>query len=166
MSPARVLRERALAELMRWRRGLTAEERSRLRSAREDGRLVLVGLPIDDASELETWRDELREYVQNRDDLVFHLEERTWHICRAHPLARTIIVAGLIPAAFACGWRACPFGSAARGRPVQLVAVPWAHAQADRRRCCRSSSARPAPVLRVWIVGLLMRGGDCANLAL
>ncbi|MDX2088361.1 MAG: hypothetical protein SFX73_10950 [Kofleriaceae bacterium] len=122
------LKERAQRELVRWRRGLSADERQQLRTAREEGRLVLVGLLVDDACELETWRDELREYVQNHEDLVFHLEERTWHICRAHPVAHAVVATGVVPAGVTCGNRTCPFASA---RPMQLVAVARSTRRSD-----------------------------------
>jgi len=74
---------------------------------------------------LLTWTDDLREYVQTREGLVFHLEDRTFHICRSHPLARTVIETGVSAANFECPRAECPFAAASRcagGRAVQLVA--------------------------------------------
>ena len=121
------LERRARAELARWRRTVPARVRADLANRRE-APLVLVGVPedVEARDEAEMWTDELREYVQNREDLVFHLEERTFHICRAHPSARLVVETGVIAPDFTCPRDACPFVAASRcagGRSVQLVAV-------------------------------------------
>jgi len=120
------LARRARAELARWRRTVPARVRADLAAWREES-FVLVGVPVEveELNEAAMWTDELREYVQTREDLVFHLEERSYHICRAHPLARVVVETGVIAPDFACPRGECPFAAASRcagGRAVQLVA--------------------------------------------
>lgn len=122
------LGRRARAAFVRWRRTLSPRERAGLAGYREES-FVLVGVPVDPEAldDVAMWTDELREYVQAREDLVFHVEERRYHICRAHPLARGVIETGVIAAGFACPRGGCPFAAASRcagGRAVQLVAIP------------------------------------------
>jgi len=120
------LGRRAQAELVRWRLTLPARERADLVVWREEA-FVLVGVPVDgeELNDAAVWTDDLREYVQTREGLVFHLEDRTFHICRSHPLTRTVIETGVIAANFECPRAECPFAAASRcagGRAVQLVA--------------------------------------------
>lgn len=47
-------------------------------------------------------KQQLFDYIVNHEEVTFFLEERTYHICRAHPAARTVIKNGLLPASFQC----------------------------------------------------------------
>ncbi len=85
---------------------------------------------VDRAAERENemWTEQLREYVDAHEDILFFLEERTFHICRAHPEARRVIRTGVIAPDFACPLRrrdGCPFaGATAREPGKAIVLVP------------------------------------------
>lgn len=81
----------------------------------------------EDVRDDEMWCEDLIEYINNRPEMRFHLEERELHICRAHPIAREVVRAGLVPSAFVCpaGSAACPFETASElggHRPLLLTA--------------------------------------------
>ena len=63
-----------------------------------------------DAADAELAVRELTEYIQADPNIVFHLEEREFHICRAHARARRVIREGRIAAGFTCpgGNTDCP----------------------------------------------------------
>jgi len=143
------LARRARAELARWRRRLPARVRADLVEWREEP-FVLVGVPVDpeELNDAAMWTESLREYVQTREDLVFHLEERTFHICRAHPRARTVIETGVIAADFTCPRGQCPFAAASRcagGRAVQLTRrASWSTPSPCTASATTRRSASPA----------------------
>jgi hypothetical protein len=136
-TPARKqLRLRARDELRRWCTRLPPEERAELGSlldrradhvfhqapagdrCREWHELpiVLLGQPIDAEIERENrlWTQQLAEYVNAHEEVGFFLQERRFHICRAHAVARAVIARGTIPAGFTCPRAAtdCPLASA------------------------------------------------------
>jgi hypothetical protein len=77
--------------------------------------------------ENEMWTEQLQEWVTSHDDVVFFLEERKFHICRAHPKARRVLETGVVPATFACplGRQRCPLASAVRpGCSIVLEPCP------------------------------------------
>jgi len=78
---------------------------------------ALLGYFIDDEPAVnEHWTDDLREWISGHEEVVFFLEERTFHICRAHRDARRVIETGIIPAGFTCplGRADCPFSGRTR----------------------------------------------------
>lgn len=80
-----------------------------------------------DACENQMWRRDLIEYINNHPELRFQVEERTFHICRAHPAAREVVENGIVPNDFVCpaGNEACPFQLAlAMGNGEPLVFDP------------------------------------------
>jgi hypothetical protein len=93
----------------------------------------------EDALEQEMWTEDLIEYINNRPEMRFHLEERRFHICRAHAAAREIVRTGVIHGHFTCPAAndACPFEAASDlGDGRALVLVP------SLRRCSRSTISR------------------------
>jgi hypothetical protein len=92
--------------------------------------IELRGRVVDpeDAREDDTWCDDLIEYINGHPEVAFHLEERRFHICRAHRAARDVISTGRVPARFTCPAAndRCPFkeaSSLASGRPLVLTAI-------------------------------------------
>jgi hypothetical protein len=82
----------------------------------------------EDAREDDTWCDDLIEYINGHPEVAFHLEERRFHICRAHRAARDVISTGRVPARFTCPAAndRCPFkeaSSLAHGRSLLLAAT-------------------------------------------
>jgi hypothetical protein len=85
----------------------------------EDGRTVWHELPItlvalhagtESPKENAFWQRQLGEYI-NGHEVKFFLAQRTFHVCRAHAIAREVGRTGVIPADFACPLQeaACPF---------------------------------------------------------
>lgn len=77
----------------------------------------------EDAREDETWCDDLVEYINAHPEVGFHLEERRFHICRAHRAAREVIAAGRVPAGFVCPVASdgCPFQGASAAAASTIV---------------------------------------------
>ncbi|MFK8001664.1 MAG: hypothetical protein AB8H86_18870 [Polyangiales bacterium] len=77
-----------------------------------------------DAEDAEYISTQLLEFILNHEDIVFFLEERTFHICRRHPLARTTLRHGRIPKGFRCekAGEDCPLRriSRAAGRRIRF----------------------------------------------
>jgi hypothetical protein len=102
----------------RWQRQLAPSTQAELRRLRahRPPELDLVGHVVDREAEREhrMWTRDLREYVSSHEEVGFFLQERRYHICRAHAAARAVIASGTIPAAFACPLhnRACPLAGA------------------------------------------------------
>ena len=75
-----------------------------------------MGQQIDAETERENrlWTQQLAEYVNAHEEVGFFLQERHFHICRAHAAARAVIERGTIPAGFSCPRTAadCPLASA------------------------------------------------------
>jgi len=70
-------------------------------------------------------KQQLLDFILNHEEIVFFLEERSFHICRWHTQARDVLAAGLLPAGFRCTLRgdACPMrviSKAADERPVRI----------------------------------------------
>lgn len=87
------------------------------------GRFVDPEDAIDDA----LWRQELIEYIDAHPEIVFFLEERRFHICRAHAVGRRVAKTGVVPRDFVCPLadRACPLQRASElgvGRAIALEA--------------------------------------------
>lgn len=146
--------DRALAA--RWWSDLDESSRNAVRalvdrrldsfSTNEDGEwhelsIELRGRFVDpmDAREDDTWCDDLIEYINAHPEVGFHLEERRFHICRAHRAARDVIAAGRVPAEFECPVAddRCPFqraSSVAGGCTIVLAASlsPRASARINR----------------------------------
>lgn len=120
------LGRRARAALRSWRATLPAPARVglALRSWR-DQPLTLIGAPVDAevAHDDALARTSLLEYINSHEEVGFYLQERYFHICRAHAAARRVVRAGVIPAGFVCPRRAssCPFAAAAAMVPGQAV---------------------------------------------
>lgn len=55
-----------------------------------------------DAEDAEYISTQLLEFILGHEDIVFFLEERTFHICRRHPLAHSTLRQGFIPKGFQC----------------------------------------------------------------
>jgi hypothetical protein len=159
MTARKPLRLRAGAELRRWRIRLPPDERDELgrlldrradhvfhQATVSDGcsewhelPIVLLGQQIDVETERENrlWTQQLAEYVNAHEEVGFFLQERHFHICRAHAAARAVIERGTIPAGFSCPRAAadCPFASAGAlvsGARVDLVPAPRAFSSARR----------------------------------
>lgn len=109
--------------------------------------MELLGVFVDDDTAREDeldnamWSDDFREYVTAHEELVFHVGDRSFHICRAHPAARAVAEAGVIPAGFACplGRGACPFVGARSARPgasMHLVPLRLGSARKQQRASC------------------------------
>ena len=88
----------------------------------EEGRTVWHALPLtlhgfhagtESAKENAFWQEQLREYIDGH-EVKFFLAQRTFHVCRAHAVAREVIATGIVPADFACPFAndACPFAAA------------------------------------------------------
>lgn len=112
-----------------WWKSLDSSAKRSLRGRELNAAIELRGRFLDpeDAVENEMWRLDLIEYINNHPELRFHLEERKFHICRAHAVAREVIRTGVVPGAFVCPVRnaACPFEAASKlgdGRPLVLAA--------------------------------------------
>lgn len=77
-----------------------------------------------DAEDAEYISTQLLEFILGHEDIVFFLEERTFHICRRHPLARSTLRRGSIPEDFRCAQagEGCPLRriSQAAGRRVRF----------------------------------------------
>jgi hypothetical protein len=120
------LGRRARAALRQWRASLPATARVglALRSWR-DQPLTLIGEPVDAelAHDTALWTTSLIEYVNSHEEVGFYLQERRFHICRAHAAARRVVCTGVIPAGFECPVRAaaCPFAAAAVLVPAHAV---------------------------------------------
>jgi hypothetical protein len=76
----------------------------------------------------DTWCDDLIEYINGHPEVALHLEERRFHICRAHTAAREVIATGRVPATFTCPVAndRCPFEGASAlvsGRALALAAT-------------------------------------------
>lgn len=88
--------------------------------------IELHGMYVDpeNAPETAMWKQELCEFISNT-GVQFFLVERTFHICRAHPQARRVLAAGVVPAEFACPFAeaACPFSQALAGRPGHAIVL-------------------------------------------
>jgi hypothetical protein len=110
--------QRAREALATWQRQLTPAVRAELRhlGPRSPSEVTLVAHPVDGELEREhrMWTRDLRDYVNSHEEVGFFLQERRYHICRAHAAARTVIATGTISAAFQCPLRdrACPFAGA------------------------------------------------------
>lgn len=91
----------------------------------DEPEVELLGVFVDDVmareDELDNamWSRDFREYVTAHEELVFHVGDRSFHICRAHSTARAVVEVGVIPTGFACplGRSACPFVEARSTRP-------------------------------------------------
>jgi hypothetical protein len=79
---------------------------------------------IEEGSEPEeVWHSDFYEYLVNHEE--FFVQERRFHVCTQHPLARSAIEAGGIPASFNCGLSesACPMRrllAVAQGKAFRL----------------------------------------------
>lgn len=132
MSARHRLTRRARAALRAWRATLPTEARAGLRlPSWRDQPLELIGAPVDAelAHDTALWTAQLVEYINSHEEVGFYLQERRFHICRAHAVARRVVRTGVIPADFACPRRAtdCPFAAAAAcfpGRVVKLRLAP------------------------------------------
>jgi hypothetical protein len=77
----------------------------------------------DEIPENGVWHNDFYEYLVNHEE--FFVQERKFHVCTRHPLARAAIEAGRIPRGFTCGLEenACPMKRilmAAPGKSVRL----------------------------------------------
>ncbi len=96
------------------------------RNAGDDhGRLVLVGDPR--SAEFAEPRDgnrDLLEFILNHEEIVFFLEERSFHICTEHRQARAILERLKIPARFRCALRGedCPMRVISRAAGESAIA--------------------------------------------
>lgn len=118
MSSRYRLGRRASAALREWKATLPASVRAdlTLRSWRSHPvTLIAVAVDSEQARDAELWTTELIEYINSHEEAGFYLQERRFHICRAHAAARRVIHTGVIPAAFACprGEPRCPYAGAA-----------------------------------------------------
>src|SRR5262245_33752331 len=113
----------------RWGRSAERSERFEGGSdAGTDGRRgLLAGLrgrfvDPEDAAENEMWTEALRDYITAL-DIPFFLEERKFHICRAHPEARAVLATGVIRPGFTCPLlrASCPLAQAAALRPGTAI---------------------------------------------
>ncbi|WP_157068989.1 hypothetical protein [Sandaracinus amylolyticus] len=93
--------------------------------------IQLRGYFVDPETHRENamWTRDLNEYVNSHEDVSFFLVHRSFHICRAHAIAREVARTGVVPAGFACPFAhaACPFERAldgAAGRAIWLLPVP------------------------------------------
>jgi hypothetical protein len=89
----------------------------------------LIGRPQDDLDDGLDATHDLTEYINAHEEVGFHLQERRFHICRAHILARRVIATGSIPANFICSRAVttCPFMAASAsvgGRRIILTRQP------------------------------------------
>ncbi|MEM7607440.1 MAG: hypothetical protein AAF411_18970 [Myxococcota bacterium] len=99
----------------------------------------LQGRTVEDrelGAEGRQMKRDLLEFILNREEIVFFLEERRFHICRHHSQARAALERGAIPADFRCSLRgeACPMravSKAAGQRPV-LIELRIGSRQIDR----------------------------------
>jgi len=89
--------------------------------------IELVGELVDDGAEFEheQLKQELLEYINNHEEVQFFLLDRSFHICRAHAMAREVIEEGVLPADFVCplGNAACPMRTIllhAQGKSVAI----------------------------------------------
>lgn len=131
MSGGRRLARRARAVLRQWRATLPTEARAGLAlPSWRDQPLALIGAPVDAelAHDDALWTAQLVEYINGHEEVGFYLQERRFHICRAHAAARRVVGTGVIPAGFACPRRAadCPLAAAAAcvlGQAVRLRLV-------------------------------------------
>ena len=77
--------------------------------------IELRGYFVDPETHRENkmWKQQLCEYV-NGHEVRFFLSGRTFHVCRAHAVAREVGRTGVIPRDFECPFRSaeCPFASA------------------------------------------------------
>jgi len=90
--------------------------------------IVLRGHFVDpeDARESEAGTTDLLEYIDAHPEIAFWLEERRYHICRAHPAARALLTQRQVPSTFECpfGHTSCPYKRAtanANGRTLVLT---------------------------------------------
>lgn len=110
--------------LRRGRRALGSARVGRVSRAAARARWARGGpASVDDAA---LHHEALYEYWGANPELTFSLEERRFHICHAHEIARGVWRRGVIPVAFRCPRRdaACPFARAsacANGRDVLLL---------------------------------------------
>ena len=88
--------------------------------------LQLRGLLIEGRDADEDWDEDYYEYVLNHPEGVVFLAGRTFHICRAHAVARQTLRSGVVPADFSCPLEdaACPLrrlADAGCGKSVRLI---------------------------------------------
>ncbi len=91
MSGRRRLARRARAALRQWRATLPTDARVGLAlPSWRDQPLVLIGAPVDAAlaDDAALWTAQLVEYINSHEEVGFYLQERRFHICRAHAAAR------------------------------------------------------------------------------
>lgn len=99
-----------------------------------DGRIEWHELPIElhghfidpeEQREHAMWKQELCDYIQAHEELRFFLVERSFHICRAHAVARRVAATGVVPADFSCPFARgdCPFIRALAVRPGHAIAL-------------------------------------------
>jgi hypothetical protein len=122
---AEKLSEGQMAKVDEWWRGLTSLERRELR--RDAGRppARVVARFVESAEDTEA-SDDFCEYLVNHE--IYLGDGPKYHICSAHPEARTVLAAGRIPAGFRCprGEKVCPMRVLLDQRPghdVQLSIV-------------------------------------------
>ena len=90
---------------------------------------ILVGvrfLPPDEQDDPDdAWNVDFYEYLINNPELGFLHNGRTFHICRTHPVARTVLKAGVIPAEFRCpmAGRECPMQNLLQQRAGSRVVL-------------------------------------------
>jgi hypothetical protein len=91
--------------------------------------IKLRGFFVDHETHRENamWKQQLCEYV-NGHEVRFFIAEKSFHVCRAHAVAREVIATGTIPHDFACPFASeqCPFAAAlaaSDGRSVWLLPV-------------------------------------------
>lgn len=118
MTPRHRLGRRARDALRKWKATLPASVRADLAlPSWRSHPLTLIAVAVDSeqARDAEQWTTELIEYINSHEEVGFNLQERRFHICRAHAAARRVIHTGVIPAAFACprGEPSCPYAGAA-----------------------------------------------------
>lgn len=89
---------------------------------------IVVGahfLPDEDPDDPDDWNVDFYEYLVNNPELGIHFNGRTFHICRAHPVARVLLRAGVIPGGFRCpqAGPSCPMEELQRLQPGTRVVL-------------------------------------------
>jgi len=126
MAAPHPLTRRARAALRGWLPTLPRATRATLRPTTwPDPPIALLGVASDPelAHEEAQWTRQLGEYINGHEEIGFFLQERRFHICRAHAAARRVIATGVIPAGFVCPRAAagCPFAGAAALVPARAI---------------------------------------------
>jgi len=98
------LSSRQRTDVAKWWQGLDEEERSALRPNRRRWPSAVIGRFVEPEPSAQS-SDEFEGVIDFYEYLVNHeisLEDRSFHICSAHPRARAVLAAGRIPADYSC----------------------------------------------------------------